>query len=320
MRVLFAGTPASAVPVLKYLLESEHEVVGVLTRRPARSGRGRKLCPSPVAQTAEEAGITVYSPSSLKDTQQRPDFAALNADVAVVVAYGLMIPEDLLDVFPHGWLNLHYSLLPKWRGASPVQHSRMAGEEITGVSIFRIDEGMDTGPIYAVDPIRVAPQTTADLLLQRLTDTGIGLLPHVLGALETGKAKAHPQASEGASYAPLLTKVDAQIPWEKSAEEIANLICAFTSQPGAWTLLPDGKRLSIYPVIEMKDHDTLQPGQVLVTKHEITVGTGTNDVKLTFVTPAGKREMAADAWGRGQHYGEEFYFGLPSQNEEKQCK
>ncbi|WP_122820533.1 methionyl-tRNA formyltransferase [Varibaculum vaginae] len=320
MRVLFAGTPDSAVPVLKYLLESEHQVVGVLTRPPARSGRGRRLCPSPVAQVAEQAGLQVFTPSSLKDTQRRPDFAALHADLAVVVAYGLLIPKDLLNVFPHGWINLHYSLLPKWRGASPVQHSRIAGEEITGVSIFRIDEGMDTGPIYAVDPIRVAPQTTADLLLKRLTDAGIGLLPHVLGALEAGQVKAHTQANEGASYAPLLTKADAQIPWEKSAEEVANLICAFTSQPGAWTLLPDGKRLGIYPVIEMHDHDTLQPGQVVVTKHEVTVGTGSNDVKLTFVTPAGKREMAADAWGRGQRYGAEFFFGLPRQKEENQCE
>ena len=140
MRVLFAGTPDSAVPVLKYLLESEHEVVGVLTRRPARSGRGRKLTPSPVAQVAENAGLPVFTPTTLKDASQRPDFAALDAEVAVVVAYGLLIPKDLLEVFPHGWINLHYSLLPKWRGASPVQHSRIAGEEITGVSIFRIDE------------------------------------------------------------------------------------------------------------------------------------------------------------------------------------
>ena len=176
---------------------------------------------------------------------------------------------------------------------------------------------MDTGPIYAVDPIRVAPQTTTDLLLQRLTDTGIKLLPHVLAALETGTAKAHPQASEGASYAPLLSKADAQIPWDKDASQVADMICAFTSEPGAWTVLPDGSRISIYPVIEMKDHHTLQPGQVRVTKHEVTVGTGSNDVKLTFVTPAGKREMAADAWGRGQRYGEEFFFALPSESEGK---
>ena len=316
MRVLFAGTPDSAVPVLKYLLDSEHEVVGVLTRRPARSGRGRKVTPSPVAQVAEKAGLPIFTPTSLKDTSERPDFKALGADVAVVVAYGLLIPKDLLEVFPHGWINLHYSLLPKWRGASPVQHSRIAGEELTGVSIFRIDEGMDTGPIYAVDPIRVAPQTTADLLLQRLTDTGIGLLPHVLAALETGNAKAHSQTSEGASYAPLLTKADAQIPWEKDAHQVADMICGFTSEPGAWTELPDGKRISIYPVIEMKEHDTLQPGQVRVTKHEVTVGTGSNDVKLTFVTPAGKREMAADAWGRGQRYGQEFFFSLPGESEQ----
>ncbi len=317
MRVLFAGTPDSAVPVLKYLLDSEHEIVGVLTRPPARSGRGRKLTSSPVAQLAEKAGLPVYTPTTLKDKSQRPDFKALDAEVAVVVAYGLIIPQDLLEVFPHGCINLLYSLLPKWRGASPVQHSRIAGEEITGVTIFRIDEGMDTGPIYAVDPIRVAPQTTADLLLQRLTDTGIKLLPHVLGALETGKAKAHPQPSEGASYAPLLSKADAQIPWNKDASQVANMISAFTSQPGAWTVLPDGSRISIYPVIEMKDHHTLQPGQVRVSKHEVTVGTGSNDVKLTFVTPAGKREMAADAWGRGQRFGEEFFFSLPSESEDK---
>ena len=315
MRVLFAGTPASAVPVLEYLLSSEHEVVAVLTRPPAKSGRGRKLTPSPVAQLAERSGIKVYTPSSLKDAQQRPDFAQMQVDVAVVVAYGLLIPKDLLEVFPYGWLNLHYSLLPKWRGASPVQHSRIAGEEITGVSIFKIDEGMDTGPIYAVDPIRVAPQTTADLLLQRLTDSGIKLLPHVLKALEGGTPKAHPQSSQGVSYAPLLSKADAQIPWNKEAGAVLDMICAFTSQPGAWTVLPDGKRITIYPAIGMKDHNTLAPGQVQITKHEVTVGTATNDVKLTFVTPAGKKEMAADAWGRGQHYGNEFFFTLPSSSE-----
>ena len=315
MRVLFAGTPASAVPVLEYLLSSEHEVVAVLTRPPAKSGRGRRLTPSPVAQLAERSGIKVYTPSSLKDAQQRPDFAQMKAEVAVVVAYGLLIPKDLLEVFPYGWLNLHYSLLPKWRGASPVQHSRIAGEEITGVSIFKIDEGMDTGPIYAVDPIRVAPQTTADLLLQRLTDSGIKLLPHVLKGLEGGTPKAHPQSSQGVSYAPLLSKADAQIPWNKEAGAVLDMICAFTSQPGAWTVLPDGKRITIYPAIEMKDHNTLAPGQVQITKHEVTVGTATNDVKLTFVTPAGKKEMAADAWGRGQHYGNEFFFALPSCSE-----
>lgn len=288
-------------------MDSPHQVVGVLTRPPAKKGRGRKLVDSPVASRAREAGIPVFTPRTLRDQTQRPDFSAFKADVAVVVAYGLIIPADLLEVFPHGWVNLHYSLLPKYRGASPVEHALLAGETTTGVSLFRIEQGLDTGPIFASAECKIGPETTGEQLLGQLTELGCNLLPEVLSALEDGSALAVEQAESTPSYAGMITKADARVDWGKSAEEIERMIRAFTTSPGAWTMLPDGKRITLGPV-RIEEQSVLSPAEVRVEKHGVWVGSATRDLKLKQVTPAGKKPMPAQDWGRGLRCGPSFYF------------
>ncbi len=235
LRIVFAGTPAPAVPSLAALLSSTHEVVGAVTRPPARRGRGRTLSPSPVAELAAEAGLPVLTPASARAPQFADELAALRPDAAAVVAYGALLPRPVLDVPPHGWINLHFSLLPAWRGASPVQAAIRAGDDITGATTFRLEEGMDTGPVYGIVTEEIKAADTAGDLLGRLAVSGAALLLATLDGIANGTLAPRPQSADGVSYAGKVTAADARVLWSNPAIAIDRLIRSVTPDPGAWT-------------------------------------------------------------------------------------
>lgn len=297
MRVLFAGTPAAAVPSLQALAASAHEVVAVLTRPDAPAGRGRTLLPSAVRTVADELGIEVLTPARLRDEAFRERLAALDVEAAAVVAYGALVPPDLLAAVPHGWVNLHFSLLPAWRGAAPVQRAVIAGDEVTGATTFLLEQGLDTGPVYGLLTETIRPRDTAGDLLGRLAEAGAGLLVRTLDGIEDGTLVAVPQERDGVSLAPKLTPDDAQVRWTHPAVAVDRRIRGCTPEPGAWTTLPDGARLGLGPVT-LTDQ-VLAPGLVVAGKHDVVVGTATQAVRLGEVTPTGKRTMPAADWARG---------------------
>ncbi len=299
MRLLFAGTPAVAVPVLDALLASEHDVVAVLTRPDAAKGRGRTVAASPVKQRALEAGLEVLTPRSLRDDAFRDRLGSLELDCAPVVAYGALVPADLLDVPRLGWVNLHFSVLPAWRGAAPVQHAVIAGDEVTGATTFRLEAGLDTGPVYGMLTELIRPRDTSGDLLNRLSVAGAGLMVATLDAIADGSAQPLPQTSDGLSFAPRLEVDDARVRWSHPAYAIDRRVRGCTPSPGAWTTTPDGARLKLAPVLLEPDVTDLAPGEVRVTKDRVLVGTGSHAVALTEVAPAGRRLMEATAWARG---------------------
>jgi methionyl-tRNA formyltransferase len=302
MRLAFAGTPDAAVPPLRALLDSpRHDVVAVLTRPAARAGRGRRETPSPVAALAVEAGLPVLTPRRPSE----PDFLAqltdLRPECCPVVAYGALLPPDALAIPEHGWVNLHFSLLPAWRGAAPVQHALLRGDDVTGASTFRIEEGMDTGPVYGVltEPIR--PDDTAGTLLERLADAGAGLLAETMDGIADGVMTPVPQPADGVTIAGKITVEDAHVDWATPARHVDRLIRACTPAPGAWTSLDDD-RLKLGPVrvsAPGEGTDGLRPGQLRVGKEAVHVGTATVPVELGAVQPAGKRPVPAADWARG---------------------
>ncbi|WP_315582739.1 methionyl-tRNA formyltransferase [Actinomyces viscosus] len=301
MRVLFAGTPEVALPTLKALIASEHDVVGVLTRADARKGRGRTLHPSPVAAVAREAGLDVRTPAALKGEAAddvRAWVRGLEADVAVVVAYGRLVPADLLDAPGHGWLNLHFSLLPAWRGAAPVQRAIIAGEEVTGACVFRLEEGLDTGPVYGRVTEAIGTRDTSGDLLERLARAGAPLVLDVLHSVEAGEARPEPQDDTLATLAPMLSTADGEVRWDDPALTIDRRIRGVSPAPGAHTTYL-GVRFRLGPVTPVPEVTDLLPGQVRATKREVLVGTGGCAVRLGQVAPAGRSWMPADAWARG---------------------
>ncbi|MDM7831194.1 methionyl-tRNA formyltransferase [Cellulomonas edaphi] len=301
MRLLFAGTPTAAVPSLEALIASRHEVVAVLTRPDARTGRGRALAPSPVKVRALEAGIPVLTPATLRDDEAVEQISALQVDAAPVVAYGALVPPALLDVPRHGWVNLHFSVLPAWRGAAPVQRALLAGDEVTGATTFRIEKGLDTGPVYGTLTETVRPRDTSGDLLDRLAAVGAGLLVRTLDALEDGILSPVEQPDEGVSHAPKLEVEDARVRWAHPAYAVDRRIRACTPAPGAWTTTSDGARLGLGPVTLTTEE--LPPGAVQVGRKDVLVGTATQAVRLGQVTPAGKRAMDAADWARGARLG-----------------
>src|SRR5690349_12239684 len=241
MRVVFAGTPEVAVPALDAVAASRHELVGVVTRPDAPAGRGRRLVASPVAVRAEELGVPVLKPEHPRDPDFQEQLKALEPDCCPVVAYGALLPQSALDIPPHGWVNLHFSVLPAWRGAAPVQHALWAGDEVTGATTFRIVKAMDAGPTYGVMTERIRPTDTAGDLLARLAEGGAGLLVTTLDGLELGQLEAREQPADGVSLAPKITVEDAEVDWTEPAVAVDRRIRACTPAPGAWTLL-DGER------------------------------------------------------------------------------
>lgn len=302
MRLIFAGTPEPAVVALRRLLDTDHEIVAVITRPDARRGRGRTLHPSPVSALAQEHGIEVLTPTTLKPGTEdgealRARLAELAPEAIPVVAYGNLITKDLLDVAPHGWVNLHFSLLPAWRGAAPVQAAINAGDDITGASTFRIEEGLDTGPVLGTVTETIRDTDTADDLLTRLAYSGAELLAATMDGLEAGAIVPHEQAGEP-TYAHKISTEDARINWTAPATAVDRHIRAHTPAPGAWTVLGED-RLKVGPVTKALDAEALDAGELRVIKNEVQVGTGSGVVTLGQVQPPGKKMMDAAAWARG---------------------
>ena len=297
MRVVFAGTPEVALPALEAVAASRHELVGVVTRPDAPSGRGRKLVASPVAQRAEELGVPVLKPEHPRDPDFQAALAELRPDACPVVAYGALLPQSALDLAPHGWINLHFSVLPSWRGAAPVQHALWAGDEVTGATTFRIVKALDAGPVFGVMTERVRPDDTAGDLLERLAEGGAGLLVQTLDGIEDGTLEAREQPEDGVSYAPKILVDDARIDWTDPAVAIDRQVRACTPAPGAWSTF-EGERIKIGPVAPV-DRPPLEPGVLEVTKNAVLVGTGTAPVQLGEVKAFGKKQMGAADWARG---------------------
>jgi len=296
VRVVFAGTPEVAVPALEAIAASDHELVGVVTRPDAPAGRGRRLVASPVGRRAAELGVPVLTPDHPRDPGFQAELRALEPACCPVVAYGALLPQSALDIPEHGWVNLHFSLLPAYRGAAPVQHALWAGEEITGATTFRIVRDLDAGPVFGVMTEQVRPTDTAGDLLGRLAEGGAQLLVRTLDGIADGSLEAREQPIEGVSYAGKITVDDARVDWTEPAVAVDRRVRACTPAPGAWTTYA-GERLKLGPV-ELTD-ETLPPGELRAGKRDVLVGTGTSAVRLGRVKAFGKKEMPAADWARG---------------------
>lgn len=309
MRLIFAGTPAAALPSLDAVAASGHDLVAVLTRPDARAGRGRTLVASPVAQRAEELGVPVIRTTRPNDPEVLAAVTELAPDCCPIVAYGGLIRPPLLSLPEHGWVNLHFSLLPAWRGAAPVQWAIIAGDELTGASTFALEEGLDTGPVYGLLTEPIEATDTAGDLLDRLAVAGARLLLDTLDGIEADAVHARPQAGEGISLAPRLHTDDARVDWTRPAAAIDRRIRGCTPAPGAWCL--DGEaRLGIGPVRSPTSGPAAQqsapeptaelaPGEVAVGRDAVLVGTASGPVTLGEVRPAGRTAMPATDWARG---------------------
>ncbi|HVQ89208.1 MAG TPA: methionyl-tRNA formyltransferase [Actinomycetes bacterium] len=304
MRLVFAGTPDAAVPALLRLLASPHDVAAVLTRPDARAGRGRKSVASAVAQVASDRGLRLLQPASASDPDLLAQLTELSPDCCPIVAYGGLIPASLLALPKHGWVNLHFSLLPAWRGAAPVQHAVLRGDEVTGASTFRLDEGLDTGPVFGAVTETVLATDTSGELLRRLAISGAELLLQTLDGIESGKLRPVPQSSVDVSLAPKVTVDDARVRWDVPAFHIDRQIRACTPSPGAWTTFRD-ERLKVLPITALADEvapsndAVLRPGELSVARAEVRVGTASHQVRLGQVQPQGRRVMQAADWARG---------------------
>ena len=308
MRLVFAGTPETAVPSLEALLASRHEVVAVVTRPDAPSGRGRHVEASPVALRAAEAGIEALKPVKARDPEFLDRLRALQPDCCPVAAYGALLPQAALDIPPNGWVNLHFSVLPAWRGAAPVQHAILHGDDVTGASTFLIVKELDAGPVYGVLTEPVRPGDTTGTLLGRLARSGAGLLVATLDGIEDGTVQAVPQPAEGVSFAPKIAPADARVDWKLPAHVVDRQIRACTPDPGAWTEL-DGVRLKLGPVTVDDSDQDLGPGELQAGRQAVLVGTGSRPVRLGDVQAPGKRRMTASDWARGLRSGGPVRFG-----------
>jgi methionyl-tRNA formyltransferase len=319
LRLVFAGTPEPALPSLRALLDSpSHDVVAVVTRPDAPAGRGRRLTPSPVNEVASAAGVEVLTPARPSEPEFLRRLRDLAPDCCPVVAYGALIPPAALEIPPEGWVNLHFSVLPAWRGAAPVQHALLAGDDITGATTFRLEAGLDTGPVFGVVTARIGTTETAGELTGRLATDGAGLLLATLDGIADGSLVAVPQPPEGVSLAPKFTTDDARVRWTDPAVAVDRRVRACTPAPGAWTTFR-GERLGLGPVRPQPDAATTDAatpdaatpdaatpdartpgaGVLSVGRDAVLVGAGSGSVRLTSVRPPGRAEMDAAAWARG---------------------
>jgi methionyl-tRNA formyltransferase len=298
VRLVFAGTPQVAVPALDAIAASRHELLAVVTRPDAPAGRGRKLVRSPAGAWADEHGIEVRTPRRPREPEFLEWLAGVAPDCVPVVAYGALVPPAALEIPARGWVNLHFSLLPAWRGAAPVQHALLHGDQVTGASVFELEAGLDTGPVYGTLTEPVHPTDTAGDLLDRLAVAGAGLLVAVLDAIEDGTGRAEPQPPDGVSTAPKVTVEDARVRWDEPAFAVDRRVRATTPAPGAWTTYRD-ERVKLLPVTAADGTDPLPPGEIRVQRNRMLVGTGSTPVLLGDVQPAGKKRMAAADWARG---------------------
>lgn len=307
MRLVFAGTPSVALPSLRALHDSEHELLAVVTRPDTVAGRGRKVRRSPVAEFAAEHGIEVLTPRRADDPEFLERLRALNPDCCPVVAYGAMLRQSTLEIPRHGWVNLHFSLLPAYRGAAPVQAAIRAGEELTGASTFQIVPQLDAGPVYGVVTEPVGERDTAGALLERLAESGSRLLVSTVDGIEDGSLEARPQAAEQASYAAKIEVADAEVDFDQPAAAVDRLLRSVTPDPGGWATL-DGQRVKLGPVTPT-EAESLSAGEILVGRKEVLVGTATNPVRLSEVQAPGKRRMNAVDWARGAKLADTSRFG-----------
>ncbi|MGV0792538.1 methionyl-tRNA formyltransferase [Mycolicibacterium sp. XJ1819] len=299
MRLVFAGTPEPAVPSLQRLVESaRHDVIAVLTRPDAASGRRAKPSPSPVARFALDHGIPVLRPARPNSEEFVAELSELAPDCCPVVAYGALLSERLLAVPEHGWVNLHFSLLPAWRGAAPVQAAIAAGDEITGATTFRIEPALDSGPVYGVVTETIRPTDTAGDLLDRLAVSGAVLLERTLDGIADGSLQPVPQPVDGVTVAPKITVEEARVRWDLPAHVVERRIRAVTPNPGAWTMIGD-LRVKLGPVTVDETAAAMAPGQISVTRDGVRIGTGSQPVVLQTIQPPGKKLMAAADWARG---------------------
>lgn len=298
MRLVFAGTPEPALPALQRLIDSpRHDVVAVLTRPDAAAGRRGKPAPSPVAQRALEHGIPVLRPARPNGDEFIAELTELAPDCCPVVAYGALLRDGLLAVPPRGWINLHFSLLPAWRGAAPVQAAIAAGDTVTGATTFRIEPALDSGPVYGVVTETIQPTDTAGDLLARLAVSGATLLERTLDGIAENTVTAVPQPADGVTVAPKITVEEARVRWDLPAHVVDRRIRAVTPNPGAWTMIGD-LRVKLGPVA-VTDGEALAPGEIRVERSGVRIGTATHPVVLGTVQPPGKKPMAAPDWARG---------------------
>ena len=298
MRVVFAGTPEVALPALEAVAASAHDLVGVVTRPDAPAGRGRRMVSSPVGLRAEELGVPVLKPAHPREPEFQAALAALGPDCVPVVAYGAMIPESALAIPTKGWVNLHFSVLPAWRGAAPVQRAIWAGDEVTGATTFRIVRELDAGPTYGLMTQTIHPTDTAGDLLARLAEGGAGLLVATLDGIADGSLEERDQPRDGISLAPKITVEDARVDWSEPAVAVDRRVRACTPAPGAWSTY-DGERIKLGPVRPDPDHERLAPGTLAIAKNSVHVGTATNPVRLGQVRAHGRKQMPAADWARG---------------------
>ena len=297
MRIVFAGSPAAAVPSLRRLFASQHEIVAVITREDSPQGRRGILTSTPVAVVAEELGLPVIRANRLAGAATE-EVEALQPDLGVIVAYGGLVREPLLSAPRLGWINLHFSLLPRWRGAAPVQRAIIAGDDITGATVFQLVPELDAGDIYGRLTESVGRHQTAGNLLDSLSDSGAELLARVVDALADGSARAEAQVGD-VTLAPKLTLADGEIDFTQSAEVVSALIRGVTPEPGAFTTV-DGSRLKVLDAAIARDVPRQAPGEVALVSKAVLVGTATDPIQLVTVHPAGRKAMDAGSWWRGR--------------------
>jgi methionyl-tRNA formyltransferase len=298
MRLVFAGTPDVALPSLRALIESpHHDVVGVVTRPDAPAGRGRHVVRSPVGALADEHGIEVLTPRKAGAPDFLARLAELAPDCCPVVAFGALLPQSALDVPRHGWVNLHFSVLPAWRGAAPVQAAVRHGDEITGATTFRLVKEMDAGPVFGVLTEKIRDRDTSGDLLARLAVGGADLLVSTLDGIGTDSLRAVEQPADGVSFAPKVSVDDAHVDFTTPAIAVDRLVRAVTPEPGAWAVFRD-ERVKLGPVLPV-DAEPLPAGELRVERRQVVVGTATGPVALGDVQAQGKKRMAATDWARG---------------------
>ena len=301
MKIVVAATPDVAIPTLNWLITSEHQLLSVITQPDRPAGRGRTLKESVISEWARENDVPCFKPASVTETATLIE----GADVLLTIGYGVLLPEELLSIPMHGCLNLHFSLLPRWRGAAPVQRAIEAGDPVSGVTVFQLDPGMDTGPIYSVKRFALDSDITSDELFSELGALGVEAVEDSLNAIKAG-IRPEPQKSDGATRAMKISKEECEIHWNLDAQLISQKIRAFTSSPGAWTRFR-GEVVKIDSVSIFEE--TLQPGLLKVVNKELLVGTSSNAVSIGFLTPAGKSRMDAKSWLNGARLGDGELFG-----------
>lgn len=301
MKIVVAATPDVAIPTLNWLITSEHQLLSVITQPDRPAGRGRTLKESVISEWARENDVPCFKPASVTETATLIE----GADVLLTIGYGVLLPEELLSIPMHGCLNLHFSLLPRWRGAAPVQRAIEAGDPVSGVTVFQLDPGMDTGPIYSVKRFALDSDITSDELFSELGALGVEAVEDSLNAIKAG-IRPEPQKSDGATRAMKISKEECEINWNLDAQLISQKIRAFTSSPGAWTRFRgDVVKIDSVNISE----ETHQPGLLEVVNKELLVGTSSNAISIGFLTPAGKSRMDAKSWLNGARLSDGERFG-----------